>query len=257
MTRPYILITNDDGVYAPGIKHLYNAVKDFADVIVVAPATEQSAAGLSITIRHPLTLQRVSWNSLDAEVWSVSGTPSDCIKMALSVVSQKPPSLIVSGINRGSNAGRNILYSGTVAAVIEGTLQNIPGIAFSSIKFDNPTYGPTETHISYIVKYALQHKLPTGTFLNVNFPDGHIKGVRMARQGKEYFAEDPECRSHPSGHDYYWLGFKVAKFEEEEDSDIALLEQGYATAVPLHIQEITDRIHMQNQKSIFEAFVNM
>lgn len=257
MSKPYILITNDDGVNAPGIKHLTRAVSHFADVIVVAPTIEQSGAGLSITIRQPLRLQKVVWSSTEkTEIWSVSGTPSDCIKLGLSIVTDKRPALILSGINQGSNAGRNYLYSGTVAAVIEAGLQNIPGIAFSMVQFENPRFEEAEQHILPIVKYLLEHPLPEGTFLNVNFPEGPIKGIKMARQGREYLAENPEGRSHPHGHTYYWLGFKAAKFKEEEDSDIALLEKGYATAVPLHIKEITDFLHMEQQKSIFESFVN-
>ena len=119
MNRPFILVTNDDGVYAPGIKHLWKALQDFADLIVVAPATEQSAVSLSITIRHPLRIEKLEWPFVNAEVWSVNGTPADCVKLALSVILPHPPQLIVSGINRGNNAGRNTLYSGTVAAVIK------------------------------------------------------------------------------------------------------------------------------------------
>src|SRR4029078_350865 len=128
---PRILISNDDGVYAPGLKHLWNAVRDFADVVVVAPAAEQSAVGLSTTIRHPLRIERVEWANSDAKVWSVNGTPSDCVKLALNVIMPTYPDLIVSGINRGTNCGRNVLYSGTVAAIIEGLLHDVPGIAFS------------------------------------------------------------------------------------------------------------------------------
>src|ERR1700722_13841399 len=119
--QPYILVTNDDGVYAPGIKHLWKSLNQIADVVVVAPASEQSAVSLSITIRHPLRIEKIDWPLHgNAKVWSINGTPADCVKLALSVILPHPPQLIVSGINRGNNAGRNVLYSGTVAAVIEG-----------------------------------------------------------------------------------------------------------------------------------------
>lgn len=258
-TRPHILITNDDGIYAPGIKHLWNAIKEMADVTIVAPAGEQSAVSLSITIRHPLRIEKIEWPSQRA--WSVTGTPSDCVKMALSVILPSYPDLIVSGINRGTNAGRNVLYSGTVAAIIEGVMHGIPGVAFSLGDYYNPSFHLVESFIPQIVRYTLKHPLPSGTFLNVNFPEDAkkgIKGIRMAKQGKEYWAENPEQREHPAeGHSYYWLGAKLAEFEEDEESDIYWLKQGYAAAVPLHIGELTDQLHIQKQKKIFEEFVNI
>lgn len=260
--RPLILITNDDGVHAPGIKHLWNALQGMGDLIVVAPAHEQSAVGLSITIRHPLHLEQQKWKSGDVEtkVWSVNGTPADCMKLALSVLVPRPPDLIVSGINRGTNSGRNVLYSGTVAAVIEGVMHDVPGIAFSIADYFNPIYDEVESLVVPIVKYTLEHNLPNGTFLNVNFPPvmgSHFKGFRFARQGREFWIEDPEKRLHPVvGSDYYWLGAKIAQFEEEEDSDIACLREGYATAVPIHVSDLTHHLHLEKHRELFENFVN-
>lgn len=256
--RPFILVTNDDGVYAPGIKHLVKALTSVADVIVVAPATEQSGVSLSITIRHPLRIEKIDWLIPDTQVWSVSGTPADCIKLALNVILPRKPQLIVSGINRGSNAGRNVLYSGTIAAVIEGIMQGIPGIAFSAADYINPIYGVMESFIPSIVDYVISHPLPSGTFLNVNFPkhlEEGIKGLRFAKQGKEYWTENPEERSHPAeGHSYYWLGIKVAEFTEDPESDIALLKEGYATAVPLQIYDLTHHAHLEKYRSHFDSF---
>jgi 5'-nucleotidase len=259
--RPTILITNDDGIFAPGIKHLWKALSPFADLVVVAPAAEQSAVSLSITIRHPLRIEKVDWPlAEEAQLWSINGTPADCVKLALKVILPTPPQLIVSGINRGTNAGRNVLYSGTVAAVIEGTMHNIPGIAFSAADYFEPDYESASSHILPIVKYALENTLPQGTFLNVNFPRksmGEIKGIRLAKQGKEYWVENPEHREHPAeGHSYYWLGAKLAEFAEEEGSDIALLREGYATAVPIHINDLTYHSFIVHQKEIFEDAVN-
>jgi 5'-nucleotidase len=258
--RPFILLTNDDGVYAPGIKHLLNALAPFADLMVVAPASEQSAVSLSITIRHPLRIEQIDWPFTDAKVWSVNGTPADCVKLALSVIMPKLPDLIVSGINRGSNAGRNVLYSGTVAAVIEGIMHNIPGIAFSVTDYFNPVYKTVESHIPTIIEYVLTHPLPMGTFLNVNFPshmEQGIKGIRLARQGKQYWAENPEQREHPAeGHAYYWLGAQLTEFHEESDSDIVLLKEGYATAVPIQICDLTHHAHMETHRMHFETFLN-
>lgn len=259
-TRPFILVTNDDGVYAPGIKHLLKSLAPSADLVVVAPASEQSAVGLSITVRHPLRIEQIEWPFTDAKIWSVSGTPADCVKLALNVILPRMPNLIVSGINRGSNAGRNVLYSGTVAAVIEGIMHNIPGIAFSVADYFDPVYADVECHIPSIINYVLAHPLPTGTFLNVNFPyrkEAGIKGIRFAKQGKEYWAENPERREHPAeGNTYYWLGSKLSEYPEESDSDIVLLREGYATAVPIQICDLTHHAHVERHREHFEAFTN-
>ncbi len=258
--RPFILVTNDDGVFAPGLKHLWKALQNMADVVVVAPASEQSGVSLSITLRHPLHIEKVEWPSYDAKVWSVNGTPADCVKLALNVILPSPPQLIVSGINRGTNAGRNVLYSGTVAAIIEGVLHDIPGIAFSIGDYVDPPYAIAEIHIPRLIHYTLAHPLPPETFMNVNFPknlEGGIRGIRFTRQGKEYWAENPEQRNHPGeGSPYYWLGSKLAQFEEEEESDINYLRQGYATAVPIHIGDLTHHEHLQQYREHFEKFVN-
>jgi 5'-nucleotidase len=259
MKRPHILITNDDGIQSPGIKHLWNAIKEKADVTIVAPAYEQSAVSLSITIRQPLRIEKVEWATTSG-IWSVNGTPSDCVKMALSVILPNPPDLILSGINRGTNAGRNVLYSGTIGAIIEGTMRDIPGVAFSLGGYYHPPFDQVEPYIPQVVDYLLKYPLPKGTFLNVNFPEGMskgIKGFRMARQGRQYWIENPEERHHPSeGRSYYWLGARLTDCEEPEDSDVKWLREGYATAVPIHIGELTDRLHIDHHRDIFESFVN-
>lgn len=258
--RPFILITNDDGVYAPGIKHLWQALDPIADVAVVAPASEQSAVSLSITIRRPLHIEKIEWPLVEAKVWSINGTPADCVKLALNAILPKSPDLIVSGINRGSNAGRNVLYSGTAAAVVEGTLHNIPGIAFSTSDYSNPDYASIESHIPLIMQYVLDHPLPVGTFLNVNFPKNMketFRGIRLTRQGKEFWGESLEQREHPAEQKpYYWLGARLVQFDEEENSDIKCLNEGYATAVPIHMGDLTHHDHVENFREHFETIVN-
>lgn len=257
--RPHFLITNDDGISAAGIKSLWQAVKDIGDVTVVAPVGEQSAVSLSMTLRHPLRIERWEWQS-EGTAWAVNGTPSDCVKLALNVILSTPPDLILSGINRGSNAGGNVLYSGTVAAVIEGTMQHVPGIAFSLYDYYKPCYTGLESHIQSIIRYVMQEGLPPGTFLNVNFPENAsqgIKGIRLTRQGKEYWAENPEQRVHPSENSpYYWLGSRLVQFEEHEESDIRWLREGYATVVPIHIGELTDQIYIEQKRQIFEQLTD-
>jgi 5'-nucleotidase len=252
--RPLILITNDDGISAPGIKHLWQALKQHADLAIVAPAFEQSSVGLATTIRNPLHINQVSWAD-NAPAWSVSGTPADCIKLALSVILKNKPDLIVSGINRGTNAGRSVLYSGTVAGAIEAVFRGIPAIAFSCYDYTSPDYQAAGQCVPEIVRYVLQHSLPQGTLLNVNFPSQNLplKGIQMARQGKGHWAENPDERAHPSeGNTYYWLGAKFLEFSEEEEGDVYLLSQGYATAVPVHVGELTDHKAYAERKHHFD-----
>jgi len=257
--RPQILIVNDDGIQAPGIKHLWNALKDHADLTIVAPAHEQSAVGVSLTIRQPLRLHKVKGFG-EAEAYALNGTPADCVKMALSVVLKEKPDLIVSGINRGSNAGRNIFYSGTVGGTIEGVMNSIPGIAFSCYDFFDPDYVSVEKFIPVIVNEVITNPMPHGTLLNVNFPtkDFAVKGFKLARQGRQFWGADPDERFHPAEkHAYYWLGSKLAEFDEHEDSDIAWLAKGYMTAVPVHVGELTDHGHINSRKDHFENLFAM
>ena len=241
MTRPYLLITNDDGIHAPGIKHLWQSVHEYAETAIVAPLFEKSGSGLSITWGKPLMIQSVHWEG-NAPAWSINGTPADCVKMALAVLLERRPQLIISGINRGSNAGRTVLYSGTIGGVIEGAMKGIPGIAFSYSDYDSiPSVDVTKKFIFPLIQYFINHPLPPGTILNVNFPyaSKEIKGVRIAMQGKGHWSEQPDKRIHPDGLPYYWLGGCWRSFEEEPESDVALLEQGYITAVPLQIDQLT------------------
>lgn len=244
-------MTNDDGIDAPGLRHLWEALSDFAEVYVIAPSSEKSGVGLAITIRDPIVIQPVNWAER-AKAWKVTGTPADCVRMGMSVILKSPPDLIVSGINRGSNSGRNVLYSGTIGGVIEGALRNVPGIAFSCVDFINPDYKKTQPLIYPLVKHVMEHPLPQGTVLNVNFPNtDEIRGVRLARQGMGSWIEDPDHRVHPEGHSYYWHGGKWNDLDEHEESDVHLLKQGFATAVPVHVGELTDHAAFQERKENF------
>ena len=176
--------------------------------------------------------------------------------MALSVLLTKCPLLIVSGVNRGSNAGRTLLYSGTVGGVIEGVLRDIPGIAFSFFDTDFPALGSAKSYIAAIVKYFLESPLPFGSFANVNFPSRYekngVKGIRIARQGRGCWVENPDRRQHHGGTAYYyWLGGQWSKHKEKSDSDIALLEEGYITVAPIHVGDLTDhQLLEKHQESI-------
>lgn len=251
-----ILIVNDDGINAPGLETLYQAVSKKADVRVVAPLHEKSGSGLGMTLTKPLRIhKRIYQNS---HAYTVNGTPADCVKLALISLYKNPPDLIVSGINRGSNAGRNVLYSGTIGGVIEGVYRNqIPGIAFSFCDYESTDYRVLEQYIYPIIDYVLEHPLPQGTFLNVNFPTMKhypFKGLRFAKQGMSYWVDNADKRLHPEGFHYYWLSGKWRPCEEPIDSDVQLLDKGFISAVPIHVNELTDLNHYQQHKTIFEDY---
>lgn len=258
-SRPYLLITNDDGIHAPGIRHLWEAVHEFADVAIVAPQIEKSGCGLSITWNKPLVIHPVAWER-DTPAYTVNGTPADCIKMALSVILPKRPHMIISGINKGSNAGRTVLYSGTIGGVIEGAFKNIPGIAFSFSDFEAPPLSVTKKYIYPLIRHFLDNPLPHGSLLNVNFPYNckeTIKGFKLTRQGMGQWAEAPERRTHPEGMPYYWLGGKwTPHAEEHPESDVYWLERGYIAAVPIHVGELTDREVLAKHKESVEKRFN-
>lgn len=252
--KPRILITNDDGIYAPGLRHLWAMLVDHADVSIIAPESEQSGKGLAITLRRPLLSEIVPWDK-GTQAWQVNGTPADCVRLGVSTLLDEQPDLIVSGINRGANAGRNIFYSGTVGGVIEGALRNVPGIAFSCFDFQSPDYKAVEHFVLPLVEQILEHPLPQGTFLNVNFPqETPVRGIKLARQGMGYWIESISKRLHPEGHPYYWLGGKWLDHPEHEESDVYLLQQGYAAVVPINVNEMTDHHALKNHKERFDRF---
>ncbi|MBT7461417.1 MAG: 5'/3'-nucleotidase SurE [Waddliaceae bacterium] len=248
---PKILLVNDDGIDAPGLKHLWNGLKDFGDVVIVAPKVEQSGAGMGISIRKPVTLERVEWPN-DVEAWRVGGSPAVCVKLALSEVLDSPPDIIVSGINSGPNSGRNCLYSGTIGGVIEGIFRGIPGVAFSCADIHNPNYAIAEPHITPIVQHVLDHPLPKGTLLNITIPSTPARGYKLARQGSGYWIEVVEKDKRPES-DIYYMNGKNFEVEEHPDSDIAFINEGFLTGVPLHVNELTDHAHRKERQESFEG----
>lgn len=255
--RPRILITNDDGVHAPGIKSLWKALLPHADLFVVAPSTERSATALSITLRDPLHVEKIQWGHESNNVWSVTGTPADCVKLALTTILKEKPDLVVSGLNRGGNLGRNILYSGTVGAAIEAAMQDIQAIAFSCQDYHvDPDYETASGFVPLVAKFILENPLPEGTLLNVNFPEaklGKFKGLKMTSQGSDLWGENPDLRTHPAeGNHYYWLGSKLRSGKASPDSDDSWIKQGYITAVPVHVGNLTDWKHLESSKTHFD-----
>ncbi len=256
MQRPKIVVTNDDGIRAPGIEMLWSALHeaDFADLFIIAPATEKSGTGASITWDKPILIQKVEWLH-QTPAWAIGGTPADCIKMGARIILDHCPDFIVSGINAGSNAGRNVLHSGTVGACIEGAFRGIPGIAFSCENGEKPNFHVAKKYIASLVRYTLANPLPHGTFLNVNFPhsaQSEVKGFRLTRQGKGRWAEDPILHLQTEHGPSYWMGGKPEELAEDEDSDIYWLKKGYLTAVPVQVHDLTDNTILQNRFSQFE-----
>lgn len=259
MTKPFLLITNDDGIQSPGIRHLWESVHQFADVAIVAPHKERSGCGLSITYTKPLIVEDATWHP-GTDAWSLNGTPADCVKMAVNVLLPRRPDMVISGINIGSNAGRTVLYSGTIGGVIEGVMKGIQGIAFSFSDDVPPPLQATEKFIVPLIQHFLENPMPRGSFLNVNFPmnckDG-VKGFKMARQGEGCWLESPDRRSHPLGTPYYWLGGKwTSAANEHPEGDVFWLDQGYVTATPIHVGELTDSEVLKKHKDSLEKKVN-
>ena len=239
MGRPRILISNDDGIHARGIKALKKALEQIADVTVVAPDRERSGASHSLTMDVPLRTHRISDN-----VIGVDGTPTDCVLLALKLLLPEPPDLVVSGINRGPNMGDDVTYSGTIAAAMEATLMGIPAIAVSLCRCESGAYD-YEASAEIARKVALMvldRGLPHGTLLNVNVPNiprEEITGVEIARQGKQIYEEAVVEKQDPRGRTYYWIGGQLTSWEPEPDTDYAAVSEGLVSITPIHL-DLTD-----------------
>jgi 5'-nucleotidase len=236
MHKPIILVTNDDGIMAPGIRNLVAFMLEIGEVVVVAPDKGQSGMGHAVTISHPLRLQRMATDG-DHQEYSCSGTPVDCVKLAVNKVLHRKPDLLVSGINHGSNASINVIYSGTMSAAIEGAMENIPSIGFSLLDYSlNADFVSARKHILQITRNVLQHGLPDGTCLNVNIPavkEEHIRGVRVSRQANANWVEEFDHRKDPRGIDYYWLTGKFQLHEDVDETDEWALANNYISVVPV------------------------
>lgn len=232
--RPLILVTNDDGITAPGIRNLIRIMNTFGDVYVVAPDSPQSGMGHAITINDTLFCNKVTIEK-DAPQYeySCSGTPVDCVKIAVNEILKRKPDLCVSGINHGSNASINVIYSGTMSAAVEAGTQGIPAIGFSLLDYSlEADFAPAEKYIKQITKQCLTHGLPKRVVLNVNIPKGKIKGMKVCRQAYGHWQEEFDKRTSPLGRDYYWLTGAFVNEDKGQDTDIFALEKGYISVVP-------------------------
>ncbi len=233
--KPTILVVNDDGITAPGIKVLIEEMQKLGKVVVVAPDSPQSGMGHAITIGRPLRMDAVDIYE-GVEMYKCSGTPVDCVKLAVNKIFKgKKPDICVSGINHGLNNSINVLYSGTMSAATEGAIEGIPSIGFSLDDFSqHADFSFCRSYVSGITKQVLANGLPKGTLLNVNFPNtDHIKGVKICRQAAARWVEEFDERIDPHNRDYYWMTGKFQLEDRGEDTDAHALNNGYVSIVPV------------------------
>ena len=234
--RPLILVTNDDGITAPGIRTLIEIMNEVGEVVVVAPDSPQSAMGHAITINSTLHCEKITVTDGPQIEYSCSGTPADCVKLAVNELLGRKPDLCVSGINHGSNSSINVIYSGTMSAAMEAGIEGIPAIGFSLLDFNwNADFNPLRTFVKQITTEALTNGIPKGVVLNVNFPklkEEEIKGIKICRQARANWVEEFDKRTNPMGREYYWLTGSFVNEDKGEDTDEWALKEGYVSIVP-------------------------
>ena len=238
MSDPLILISNDDGIYAPGIYALWEAMSEIGKTTIVAPNTEKSAVGHAITIYDPIRIEKVI-RSNGFEGYAVNGTPADSVKIAVQAIMKKKPDLIISGINAGANVGQSLLYSGTISAASEGTLLGIPSIAISLDVLRDMNFSTSKIVATKIASMVINKGLPKDTLLNVNVPkdiEGGINGYQLTRQGSIYFKDNFDRREDPRGRIYYWMSGEVKDTDNDLKSDGVAIKKGYVSITPLQLE---------------------
>jgi len=233
--RPLILITNDDGINAKGLKELTEVMRLFGDVVVVAPERHMSGMSNAITVDKPIRAIK----TIDEEgyqVYKCTGTPVDCIKLALNQLLEKKPDFVVSGINHGSNCSISVVYSGTMGGAIEGCIHNIPSIGFSLNDYDPESdFSRAKIYVARVFQQVAENGLPPFVCLNVNIPKGEIKGIQVCRQTSGKWVEEFDRRTDPQKRDYYWMAGYFENHEEDVvDTDIHAIDNGYVSVVPVN-----------------------
>jgi 5'-nucleotidase len=246
--RPLILVTNDDGINAPGLRALISVMNSIGDVVVVAPDSPQSGMGHAITIDSTLYVQQIKASKGPQKEYSCSGTPADCVKLAIREILDRKPDLCVSGINHGSNSAINVIYSGTMSAALEAGIEGIPAIGFSLLNYDwEANFDVTKKYVKKVAKNVLKEGLPNGVVLNVNIPntsENNIKGIKICRQAKSNWVEEFDKRTSPLGKDYYWLSGKFVNLDDGEDTDEWALENNYVSVTPTQF-DLTAHQHIK------------
>jgi 5'-nucleotidase len=258
--RPIILITNDDGVTAPGIRNLVEAVKDLGEVLVVAPNKPQSGMGHAITIGHPLRMSKVNIFDSDVEAWEISGTPVDCVKLAVDKLLKRKPDICLSGINHGPNHSINVIYSGTMSAAMEAAIEGIPSIGFSLMDHSmDADFTGAKKIAREIVTKLIGTKTDKHFLLNVNVPavpTDLIAGIKICRQAYAKYDENFDARLDPRGGKYYWLTGEFVNMDKGEDTDVWALENNFVSVVPVSIDFTNYTLKKQLEEQWAKIFSN-
>jgi len=243
--RPRILITNDDGIHAEGIRALEAAVADLGSVYVVAPESEQSGASHSLTLARPLRIRQI-----DERHWTVDGTPTDCVTLALNqiLLPTERPVICVSGINHGANLGDDATYSGTVAGAMEATILGVPGLAFSLVATRSHDFTEAVKVAREVTRKALDNGIPDQTLLNINVPKGIPTGIKITKQG--FKSARPVISEHidPRGKLYYWIGEERSGFRAEGGTDFEAIDEGFVSVTPMR-SDLTNHIALEGMRS--------
>lgn len=247
--KPLILISNDDGIDADGIKALTREIKKFAEVVVVAPHTQQSAVGHSITMADPIRAKKTLMFG-DFYGYAVTGTPADSVKIGVhTLLKNRKIDLLISGINQGANTAINIIYSGTVSAATEGTILGIPSIAVSLTSYTHKNFSIAAKYASRLAKIVIKNGLPKGTLLNVNVPAiKKVKSALLTKQGKSSWDDTYEIRVDPANRQYYWLTGSMLKTDKTREYDVKAVDDGYISVTPIHY-DLTDYSFYEKMKS--------
>lgn len=252
MKKPVILVTNDDGVNATGIRNLIDVMRKIGEVVVVAPDSPRSGQGHAITVSSPLRLKKIAEEDGYRE-YSCNGTPVDCVKLGVQIVLRKKPDILVSGINHGSNASINVIYSGTMAAVLEATIDQIPAIGFSLDDYSaKAEFSHTRPWVELITRQVLKNGLPKRVCINVNFPKINtepLKGIKVCRQAMGSWVEEFDERKDPHGHDYYWITGLFSNPDHVEGTDTWAMENNFVALVPMQF-DFTSHESIENLKKL-------
>jgi 5'-nucleotidase len=254
MNKPLILVVNDDGIYAKGIRNLIRIMNDFGDVVVVAPNSPQSGKSHAITIEETIRCDKVIIDNGPQKEYECDGTPVDCVKLAVNKILDRKPDLCVSGINHGSNSSINVIYSGTMSAAVECALEGVSSIGFSLLDYEhNAEFSEAEIYIRKVTTLVLKNEINKGSCLNVNIPkiiDGKkIKGIKVCRQANANWKEEFEERIDPKGRAYYWLTGKFVNYDKGTDTDEWALSNHFVSVVPIQF-DVTDYPAISNLKKI-------
>lgn len=245
---PRILVTNDDGIYSQGLRKLAEALEPLGEVTIVAPDREQSAASHALTLNRPLRLMKIEENE-----WIVDGTPTDCVNLAvLKLMRDARPDIVVSGINFGPNLGDDVTYSGTISAAFEGSLLNIPSIAFSALVGEHFSFDRCARFAAALTQHVLAGDRDPRVVINVNFPVAAFNGVRVTKLGRRIYSEGVIERLDPRGRSYYWIGGGPPSWETGQGTDFEAVQNGFVSITPLHL-DLTHHESIPRLKALEET----